>query len=255
MDQGRGRYANHTGNKVCHKPKYILRGVHRSGLLRCSLHWASVLISSCAAPVFVFIVQANMGDQLNLCLMAAEMFRAPLETSLPFPQVLMCFRSNPLLLASSSRMYSYDFTSSQYESRMLSFPGVSTSPTPTLPRSVGIFRPHAYTEASTDVSLACLNRSRNPHCSATPLQPAPPRSSQFQHIRCTASLRLRIVHARNTGRSRVGRCGPLGGRTQALCLRSFRFFDACARSAICGWPREGSVSSSVNRRACGSPLA
>lgn len=28
-----------------------------------------------------------MDGQLNLCLMAAELFRAPMETSLPFPQV------------------------------------------------------------------------------------------------------------------------------------------------------------------------
>lgn len=37
-----------------------------------------------------------MRGQLNMCLMAAEMLRAPLETSLPFPQVressaVLCF--------------------------------------------------------------------------------------------------------------------------------------------------------------------
>ena len=31
--------------------------------------------------------QADMNGQLNLCLMAAELFRAPMEVSLPFPQV------------------------------------------------------------------------------------------------------------------------------------------------------------------------
>lgn len=37
-------------------------------------------------PVQMF-PKTDMGGQLNLCLMAAEMFPAPLETSLSFPQV------------------------------------------------------------------------------------------------------------------------------------------------------------------------
>lgn len=36
---------------------------------------------------FLTFLQTNMDGQLNMCLMAAEMFRAPLEISLPFPQV------------------------------------------------------------------------------------------------------------------------------------------------------------------------
>lgn len=34
----------------------------------------------------MLVQQTDMHGQLNLCLMAAEMFRAPMETSLPFPQ-------------------------------------------------------------------------------------------------------------------------------------------------------------------------
>ncbi|CAM9135050.1 unnamed protein product [Scytosiphon promiscuus] len=48
--------------------------------------WSCLAGGTVLGKLSMYTGQTDMRGQLNLCLMAAEMFRAPLETSLPFPQ-------------------------------------------------------------------------------------------------------------------------------------------------------------------------
>ncbi|CAN0183838.1 unnamed protein product, partial [Pylaiella littoralis] len=48
--------------------------------------WSCLAGGTVLGKLSIFTRQTDMRGQLNLCLMAAEMIRAPLETSLPFPQ-------------------------------------------------------------------------------------------------------------------------------------------------------------------------
>ncbi|CAM9264298.1 unnamed protein product, partial [Ectocarpus sp. 12 AP-2014] len=48
--------------------------------------WSCIAGGTLLGKLSRFTGQSDMRGQLNLCLMAAEMFRAPMETSLPYPQ-------------------------------------------------------------------------------------------------------------------------------------------------------------------------